>query len=111
MGEYEPEYVPFATPAYPAEEKKGKKKKPEKETKKKGKEPEKKPPEKKLKEISEEIKTYTWQMVGTNYQIMLADSENILVALMLDSSPSEPIKEALLKFSSLFQQNFATEKA
>ena len=71
---------------------------------------------KKLKEVkepkkapSEEIKTYTWQMVGTDYQIMMADSKGILVALMLDSAPSEPIKASLLKFAQGFENKFKTE--
>jgi len=104
--DYEPEYVPFTTPVIPPEDKKKKKEKKPPEKKK-----EKKFPEKKkampIKQISEEIKTYTWQM--ERFQIMLADSSEILVALMLDSAPSEPIKEALLQFTSRFEEKFKTE--
>ncbi|MHA1267786.1 MAG: hypothetical protein ACTSRS_21300 [Candidatus Helarchaeota archaeon] len=104
--DYEPEYVPFTAPVTPVEKKKKKEKVKEKKPKKK--EPEKKPPEQpQLKVTPDEVKTYTWQM--ENFQIMLADSKDILVALMLDSEPSEPIKEALLRFTSEFENKFATE--
>ncbi|NVM55982.1 MAG: hypothetical protein HWN66_19955 [Candidatus Helarchaeota archaeon] len=104
MDDYEPQYVPFTGPVTPRDKKK--KKEPEKEKM------EKRPPEKKkgkpLKKVSlEEIKTYTWQM--EKFQIMLAEGKNILVALMLDSAPSEPIREALLKFASQFENKFNTE--
>jgi len=59
--------------------------------------------------LSEEIKTYTWPMVGTDNQIIMADSKNILVALMLDSAPSEPIKASLLKFANEFEKKFKNE--
>ncbi|HUX99323.1 MAG TPA: hypothetical protein VMV49_07180 [Candidatus Deferrimicrobium sp.] len=97
--EHEPEFVPFSAPVVPQEKKK------KKEPPKKEKEP---PKEKPLKTITaEEIKTFTWQM--ERFQIMLADSNNVLVALMLDSAPSDPIKEALLKFTSQFEAKFKTE--
>lgn len=107
--EYEPTYVPFATPELPPDKKKKKKKeKPEKE-KKPGEERE--PPKKKRERFPKitaaDVKTYTWQM--ERFQIMLADSQNVLVALMLDSEPSEPITEALLKFTSQFENRFQTE--
>ncbi len=111
MDEYEPEYIPFTTPEIPEEKKKkkekAKKEKPKKEKPKK--EKEKKPPKKEPSKVPEVkgIKTYTWQM--ERFQIMLADSKNIIVALMLDSAPSEPIREALLKFTSLFEDKFKTE--
>jgi hypothetical protein len=104
--DYKPEYVPFTTPVAPPEDKKKKKEKKPPEKRKEKKLPEKRKG-KPLKVISEDIKTYTWQM--ERFQIMLADSENILVALMLDSAPSEPIKEALLQFTSRFEQKFSTE--
>ncbi len=113
--EYQPQFIPFVPKVSPEDKKK--KGKPEKEEKKgpekkkeKPEKEEKKGPEKKkeqLKIIPEDIKTYTWQM--EKFQIMLADSPNILVALMLDSAPSEPIKEGLLKFTSSFIQKFKTE--
>ena len=69
----------------------------------------KKPKSEKETKSKEEIKTYTWQMVGTDYQIMMADSKSILIALMLDSAPSEPIKSSLLKFTHDFENKFKNE--
>ncbi len=135
MTEFKPTYVPFTAPVTP-EKKKEEKKKEKKEEKKKEEKPkeekpkrpaeEKKPAEEKPQKLKEEkplkvkgevskkgipsdIKTYTWQMVGTDYQIMMADSKNILIALMLDSAPSEPIKASLLKFTSEFENKFKNE--
>ncbi len=112
--EYEPEYIPFAAPVAPEDKKKKKKEKKEKKEKPKReepvREPDREPPKKgkfPQKVTVEQIKTYTWQM--ERFQIMLADSEDVLVALMLDSAPSEPIREALLKFTSEFENKFATE--
>ncbi|MFX1294611.1 MAG: hypothetical protein ACFFD2_07135 [Promethearchaeota archaeon] len=102
MTEDKSNYIPFTEPAVPPEQKKK-----EKEVKRKKEKKEKKPPEKPMKFGHKDIKTYTWQM--ENFQIMLADSQSVLVALMLDSSPSEPITEALLKFTSLFEDKFKTE--
>ena len=110
--DYEPEFVPFTAPVSPPDKKKKKEKKvkAKKEKPEKIKEPEREPPKKEkspLKVTEEDIKTYTWQM--EHFQIMLADSKDVLVALMLDSAPSEPITQALLKFTSEFENKFATE--
>jgi hypothetical protein len=105
--DYKPEYVPFTTPVAPSDKKKKKKKGKEPQPEKRKPKKEKQPPQKQLKISAEEIKTYTWQM--ERFQIMLADSKEVLVALMLDSEPSEPIKEALLRFTSEFENKFATE--
>lgn len=116
--DYQPEFIPFVTPALPEDKKKKKEKKvKEKKEKPKKEKPrkekgEKEPSKKKKKKIPikvtiEDVKTYTWQM--ERFQIMLADSKEVLVALMLDSAPSEPIREALLKFTSEFENQFANE--
>ena len=110
--DYEPEFVPFTAPVSPLDKKKKKEKKvkAKKEKPEKLKEPEREPPKKEkypLKVAEEDIKTYTWQM--ERFQIMLADSKDVLVALMLDSAPSEPIRESLLKFTSEFENKFTTE--
>lgn len=124
--DYKPTYVPFTAPVAPEEKKKEKKEEKKKEEKPKKPAEEKKPPEEKPQKFKApkpskgkgeapkkvapgDIKTYTWQMVGTDYQIMLADSKNILIALMLDSSPSEPIKASLLKFTREFEGQFRNE--
>ncbi len=100
--DYKPEYVPFAAPAVPKEKKKKKKEKLEEEE-----EPPRKKKEKYKAITDADVKTYTWQM--ERFQIMLADSKNVLVALMLDSEPSEPIKDALYKFTTQFENRFQTE--
>ena len=134
MADFKPTYVPFTAPVAPEEKKKEKEekkkeekpKKPAEEKKPKKLAEEKKPPEEKPHKLKEEkpqkvkgespkkvvpgeIKTYTWQMVGTEYQIMLADSKNILIALMLDSAPSDPIKASLLKFTHEFETKFKNQ--
>ena len=132
MSDFNPTYVPFTAPVAPEKKKEKKEKKEEKKEEKpkeeKPKKPveEKKPTEEKPRKLKEEkplkdkgetpkkgvpsdIKTYTWQMVGTDYQIMMADSKNILIALMLDSAPSEPIKASLLKFTHNFENKFKNE--
>lgn len=106
--DYQPEYIPFATPQVP-EEKKKKKEKPQKQ-KKEPREPDREPPKKQQipeKVTGSDIKTYTWQM--ERFQIMLADSKDVLVALMLDSEASQPIREALVRFTSEFENKFTTE--
>ena len=50
------------------------------------------------------IKIFTWQM--DKFQVMLADSDNIMVALMLESTPSEAIKKALINFTYQFETNY-----
>jgi len=93
-------------PKKPAEERKHPEEKPQKlkeEKSQKGK------GEALKKGLPSDIKTYTWQMVGTDYQIMMADSKNILIALMLDSAPSDPIKASLLKFTYEFENKFKNE--
>ena len=50
------------------------------------------------------IKIFKWQM--ENFQVMLSDSDNIMVALMLDADPSDAVKKALINFTYLFESNY-----
>ncbi|MHA1271659.1 MAG: hypothetical protein ACTSPY_17840 [Candidatus Helarchaeota archaeon] len=50
------------------------------------------------------IKIFTWQM--EKFQVMLSDSDNIMVALMLESEPSDAIKKALINFTYQFEVNY-----
>ncbi|MHA1786013.1 MAG: hypothetical protein ACTSVY_04035 [Candidatus Helarchaeota archaeon] len=92
-------------------EKKISKKDKKKETKKDKKIDTKKQKKKELKRIEEkvedktqDISTFTWQM--DKFQIMLADGEDIMVAIMLESEPSDPIKTSLIEFTRQFETMF-----
>ena len=126
-----PRYVPFAG-GVPDEEPKDKKEdikkdeviekpkedKKKEEKKKENKKDEKVDKKKDLKRIEkeetlkeeplvskeEEISTFTWQM--EKFQIMLADGEDIMVAIMLESEPSEPTKASLIEFTKQFEAKF-----
>ncbi|MHA1231294.1 MAG: tetratricopeptide repeat protein [Candidatus Helarchaeota archaeon] len=50
------------------------------------------------------IKIFTWQM--EKFQVVLSDSDNIMVALMLESEPSEAVKKALINFTYQFETNY-----
>ena len=120
-----PRYVPFTgapideKPTPPKEKDKKVEKKKEKVKKvEKVKEKDKKVEKKKEKKVvekkkakgekivdtSHDINTFTWQM--EKFQIMLADGQNVMVAVMLEAEPSEPIKEALIEFTKQFEAQF-----
>ncbi|TFF85874.1 MAG: hypothetical protein EU551_03100 [Promethearchaeota archaeon] len=50
------------------------------------------------------VKIFSWEM--DKFRVMLSDSENIMVALMLENEPSEAIKEALIKFTYQFEKKY-----
>ncbi|MHC1591019.1 MAG: hypothetical protein ACXQS8_02965 [Candidatus Helarchaeales archaeon] len=90
------------TPPIETKKKKSVKKIEKKETKKKKDKPKKeRVSEKKEKK---DISTYTWQL--EHFQIMLADGKDIMVALMLDSEPTDSIKQSLIKFTQDFESRF-----
>jgi len=110
-----PRYVPFTgapideKPIVPKEKDKKVEKVKEKEKKVEKVKEEKKVDKKKSKEekivdTSQDINTFTWQM--ENFQIMLADGEDIMVAIMLESEPSEPIKQSLIEFTKEFESTY-----
>lgn len=59
---------------------------------------------KEVKKTAKEVPTYTWQM--ENFSIMLADGDEIMVALMLDSEPSDSITQSLVNFTKDFEKQF-----
>ncbi|MHA1380273.1 MAG: hypothetical protein ACTSRG_18025 [Candidatus Helarchaeota archaeon] len=54
--------------------------------------------------ISQTCVIYTYPM--ERYQICLADTEGVMVAVMLESEPSEPIKQSLISFARAFSQKY-----
>ena len=84
-----PKYIPFQKPHIPASKKKEKKKKEKKFSNA-------------LTTSGFQIHTYPMEQ----YQIWLADSEDVIVAAMLESEPSDPIKQSLFEFSKDFRTKY-----
>jgi len=89
-------------------EKKKKEEKVKVKDKKSGPKDKKRSIEKPIEPIEEDISStcmiYTYPM--EKYQICLADTEGVMVAVMLESEPSEPIKQSLIAFAHDFSKKY-----